>query len=54
MKHFDINMIKYFNQAIELYKANMVTKFGTGKEEQEARDPWVLFLIDDSERNVID
>ena len=54
MKHFDANMIKYFNQAINLYKANVAAKFELDEAAQGARDPWVLFLIDDSERNVID
>jgi len=42
-------MIGYFKDAIDAYKASVLEKFGI-----ESKDPWVLFLIDEAERNVID
>lgn len=42
-------MIRYFNIAVENYKLNMKQKYGIVPE-----NPWVLFVITDDERNVID
>lgn len=49
MESFDLNMISYFNEAIQKYKASIKEKFAL-----ESADPWVLFVIEDCERNVID
>jgi hypothetical protein len=49
MGDFSTKMIGYFKQAIDLYKASMLTKFSHTSE-----DPWVLFVVESVERNVID
>jgi glutathione synthase len=49
MGDFSTKMIGYFNQAIELYKASMLSKFS-----HSSSDPWVLFVVESVERNVID
>ena len=49
MKSFSSKMISYFNIAIQNYKLSMKTKYNI-----ESKNPWVLFVITDDERNVID
>ena len=49
MKSFSSKMIGYFNIAIQNYKNSMKAKY-----DIESKNPWVLFVITDDERNVID
>lgn len=49
MSQFSDNMIGHFKRAIDFYKASVSTKF-----KMPSDDPWVLFVIDEAERNVID
>ena len=49
MKIFTDNMIDYFNKAIQLYKQSLKDKY-----DIESKDPWVLFVVTDDERNVLD
>ena len=49
MGDFTSKMIGYFKHAIDLYKASMQEKFNHSSE-----DPWVLFVVEAVERNVID
>ena len=51
MDNFSDNMIDNFKKAIELYKETQHKKFS---RDLESEDPWVLFVIDEAERNVID
>lgn len=43
------NMVSNFAQAINYYKQDQQEKFGNTPE-----DPWVLFVVDEKERNVVD
>lgn len=43
------NMVSNFKQAITLYKQSQKEKFGA-----EPEDPWVLFVVEEKERNVVD
>jgi hypothetical protein len=49
MQDYTKNMIGYFNHAIELYKESVKSKFSHVVE-----DPWVLFVIEEVERNLTD
>ena len=49
MKDFSSKMISYFKIAIENYKNSIKIKYNI-----ESKNPWVLFVITDDERNVID
>ena len=49
MDTFLESMVEYFQRAIKEYKRTLHEKFGI-----ESKDPWVLFVVEDSERNVID
>ena len=49
MGQFTNKMISYFKHAIDLYKASMKSKF-----HHDSQDPWVLFVVESIERNVID
>lgn len=49
MDSFLDKMVGYMNTAIESYKTNMKEKLGV-----DCQDPWILFVISDDERNVID
>ena len=49
MGKFSENMIGYFKNAIELYTESMSKKFSHVSE-----DPWVLFVVENVERNVVD
>ena len=49
MDSFLSKMISYMNLAIQTYKKSMKEKF-----DRDSKDPWILFLVTDDERNVID
>lgn len=49
MKDFSSKMISYFKIAIDNYKNSIKNKYNI-----ESKNPWVLFVITDDERNVID
>jgi len=51
MKDFSTKMIGYFKIAIDSYVTNMKSKYDDYNSEAL---PWVLFVITDDERNVID
>ena len=42
-------MCDNFNAVLELYKKSVKERFG-----HESADPWVLFVVEDAERNVLD
>ena len=50
MTTFSDKMISYFKQSINLYKQSITQKYG----KEFTQEPWVLFVVEDSERNVID
>lgn len=50
MTTFSDKMISYFKQSIDLYKQSITQKYG----KEFTQEPWVLFVVEDSERNVID
>ena len=43
------DMLSSFKEALEHYSSSVKAKFG-----HQCEDPWVLFVVEDSERNVID
>ena len=49
MDSFLEKMTSYMNTAIESYKTSVKDKF-----DHDSQDPWVLFVVTDDERNVID
>ena len=49
MDTFSDSMIDYFAMAIEKYKASIQEKYGA-----QVLDPWVLFVVENKERNVVD
>ena len=49
MDTFLDSMVKNFDRAISEYKRTQKEKFGA-----ESNDPWVLFVVEEKERNVID
>lgn len=49
MDSFLDSMISYFQKAISEYKRTVKEKLG-----HDAADPWVLFVCEEKERNVID
>ena len=51
MKDFSSKMIGYFKIAIDSYVTNMKSMYDDYNSEAL---PWVLFVITDDERNVID
>jgi hypothetical protein len=51
MRKFAEKMSGYFKLAIEKYLSSIESKLGL---KREGRDPWVVFVVEDAERNVID
>lgn len=49
MKEYENRMIQDFAHAIQLYKDSLVKKFN-----RQSSEPWVLFIIEEKERNVVD
>lgn len=52
MSNFLQSMCGYFNEVIERYKASVKAKFPD--DASVGVKPWVLFVVEDSERNVLD
>lgn len=49
MGGFVENMVKHFVRAITEYKRTVKEKFN-----HDSQDPWVIFVVEDAERNVVD
>ena len=49
MSNFSQSMVQYFQRAIYEYKRTIKQKF-----DIEPKDPWVMFVVEDTERNVVD
>ena len=59
MSSFTDKMIDSFKTAINLYIKSIDDKYSSQKNKiselfTTKRDPWVLFVVENSERNVID
>jgi len=49
MENFTDDMLDSFREAITRYSESVMEKY-----QHKAEDPWVLFVVEEKERNVID